>query len=314
MKIYNDPEQLEARNPVVTIGTFDGVHSGHKKVIARLKEIARKVDGETVIFTFYPHPRMVLFPEENNIRLLTTLDEKIALFEQAGIDHLIVFPFTREFSQLSYSDFVKQVLVDKIHTHHLVVGYDHKFGKNREGGYEFLQECAAEYGFSIEKLDVLLINETNVSSTKIRKALDEGNIVKANRYLGYRFTLHGTVIEGQKLGRQIQFPTANVQSSDPYKIIPGHGVYTVLVRVNGQTYKGMLNIGSRPTVNTNADHRSIEVHILDFNENIYGKPIELLFFGKIRDEKKFTSLQALREQLEKDRVTTLSYFGLYPPK
>ncbi len=314
MKIYNDPEQLEARNPVVTIGTFDGVHSGHKKVIARLKEIARKVDGETVIFTFYPHPRMVLFPEENNIRLLTTLDEKIALFEQAGIDHLIVFPFTREFSQLSYSDFVKQVLVDKIHTHHLVVGYDHKFGKNREGGYEFLQKCAAEYGFSIEKLDVLLINETNVSSTKIRKALDEGNIVKANRYLGYRFTLHGTVIEGQKLGRQIQFPTANVQSSDPYKIIPGHGVYTVLVRVNGQTYKGMLNIGSRPTVNTNADHRSIEVHILDFNENIYGKPIELLFFGKIRDEKKFTSLQALREQLEKDRVTTLSYFGLYPPK
>lgn len=309
MKVYYNIDQFSAKNPVVTIGTFDGVHNGHKKVIERLKEIASEMNGETVIFTFSPHPRLVLSPGEGNLRLLTTLNEKIKLFEKAGIDHLIVFPFTKEFSALVYSEFVKTILVEKLNTRCLVVGYDHKFGKNREGGFEFLQKCADKYNFRAEKLDALIHNDVHISSTKIRFALEEGDIARANEYLGYRFTLHGTVVEGQKLGRKLQFPTANIEASDPHKIIPGYGVYVVTARFNGTAYKGMLNIGTRPTVNNNADHRSIEVHLLNFDENIYGKEIELCFYGKIREEKKFNSVDELRGQLEKDKQQVISYFS-----
>ncbi len=309
MKVYYDIEKFRAKNPVVTTGTFDGVHNGHKKVIARLKKIANEVNGESVIFTFFPHPRLVLFPGERNLRLLTTLDEKTKLFEKAGIDHLIVFPFTKEFSNLSYSDFVKNILVDKLNTRCLVVGYDHKFGKNREGGYEFLQQCADKYKFRLEKLDALIMDDVNISSTKIRLALQEGNITQANKYLGYRFSLHGTVVEGHKLGRKIQFPTANIETSDPHKIIPGYGVYAVTAHINNLTYKGMMNIGTRPTVNNNADRRTIEVHLFDFSGNIYGKQIDLCFFRKIREEQKFDSIEALKNQLEQDKLQVLSLFS-----
>ncbi len=309
MKVYYNIETFKAINPVVTIGTFDGVHNGHKKVIGRLKELAAEIEGESVIFTFFPHPRLVLSPEEGNLRLLTTLDEKIQLFEEAGIDHLIAFPFTLEFSRLSYSDFVKTILVDKLNTRCLVVGYDHKFGKDREGGYEFLKECADQYNFRLEKLEALHVGDVNISSTKIRIALESGDIKRANEFLGYRFTLHGNVVEGHKLGREIQFPTANIESSDPHKIIPGHGVYAVMVRFNSSVYKGMLNIGTRPTVNNNADHRSIEVHIFDFNKTIYGKQIELCFYQKIREEQKFNSIDELKKQLEKDKQHVLKMFA-----
>ncbi|HDR51868.1 MAG TPA: bifunctional riboflavin kinase/FAD synthetase, partial [Mariniphaga anaerophila] len=282
VNIYTDIGNFKAHRPVITIGTFDGVHRGHQKVIARLKEIARSHGGESVIFTFYPHPRLVTAPGESNLRLLTTLEEKKVLFARFGIDHLIVFPFTKAFSQLTYAKFVEEVLVKQLHTNCLVVGYDHRFGKNREGGFEYLQNCADKFGFEIEKLDVLLIDEAYVSSTRIREALEEGDVATANKFLGYRFTLHGTVVEGQRVGRKLGFPTANIEASDPHKLIPGYGVYAVEVLISGKKYQGMLNIGSRPTFNKNADSRSIEVHIFDFSDDLYNKEITLVFAGKIR--------------------------------
>jgi riboflavin kinase / FMN adenylyltransferase len=306
VRIYTDLNNFRAKRPVVTIGTFDGVHLGHHLVLDRLKEIARNADGETVVFTFYPHPRIILSPEEHNLRLLTTLDEKIALFRQAGIHHLIVYPFTQAFAALSYAQFVRNILVEGLKTWYLVVGYDHKFGKNREGGYEYLQECAEKHRFNIEKLDVLLMDQVNISSTRIRNALETGDIGKANEYLGYPYTLHGKVVEGKKLGRTIGFPTANIESSDEYKLIPGYGVYAVEVGIAGKIYQGMLNIGTRPTFNQNADQRSIEVNIFNFGEELYGSEIILYFIEKIRDEKKFEGKETLVEQLKSDREAALS--------
>ncbi len=308
MKIHRDLKYFEAKNPVVTIGTFDGVHLGHRKIISRLHDLAASIDGESVIFTFDPHPRKVVAPSETNLRLLTSLDEKIVLFEQSGIDHLIVYPFTPEFARLTYEEFVEQVLVEQIHTHSLVVGYDHKFGKGRAGDFDLLKSCADRLGFSIEKLDVLLMNESNISSTKIREAIQKGDFQTANAYLGYHFSLSGTVVEGNKIGRTIDYPTANIDTSDPDKIIPGYGVYTVVVTVRNSEYIGMLNIGSRPTVNHNADHRTVEVNILDFDADIYGEQINVVFYHKLREEQRFASLDALKEQLAKDKINTLEYF------
>ncbi|MDO8952741.1 MAG: bifunctional riboflavin kinase/FAD synthetase [Draconibacterium sp.] len=305
MKLYTNLEQFKARKPVVTIGTFDGVHLGHQKVILRLQEFAKQHDGESVIFTFHTHPRLITSPNENNLRLLTTLNEKIKLFEKYGIDHLIIYTFDKSFSELSYSEFVEKLLVEKIGTHCLVVGYDHKFGKNREGGFDYLKKCAEKFKFEIERLDALLVEEDSVSSTKIRNALQNGEIEKANHYLGYQFTLHGTVVEGKQLGRKLGFPTANIEASDKNKIIPGYGVYAVKVEINGADCNGMLNIGTRPTFNNNADNRSIEVNIFDFEGDIYGKEITLKFVGKIRDEKKFESIEMLVSQLEKDKIEAL---------
>lgn len=308
MKIHRNLNNFYANNPVLTVGTFDGVHLGHQKIISRMLNLAKSSNGESVIFTFDPHPRKIVSPKEKSLRLLTTLDEKIALFEQSGIDHLIIFPFTAEFASLTYEDFVENILVGQIHTKLLVVGYDHKFGKNRQGGFEFLKQCADRHEFQIEKLDVLLVNEANVSSTRIREAIQQGDMETANLFLGYPFSLHGTVVEGQKLGRQIQFPTANIEASDPDKIIPGYGVYGVKARVRNKTYNGMLNIGSRPTINNNADHRSIEVHLFDFDIDIYGESIEVNFYKKLREEQKFSSLDALKDQLSKDKLETMSFF------
>jgi riboflavin kinase / FMN adenylyltransferase len=305
VKIHNDISSFYAQKPVITIGTFDGVHLGHQKVIARLKEIARKHHGESVIFTFFPHPRLVTSPHETNLRVLTTLEEKKTLFARSGIDHLIVFPFTREFSQLTYSDFVEEILVKKLNTHCLVVGYDHRFGKNREGGFEYLQNCAHKFGFEIEKLEVLLVDEAHVSSTRIREALETGEILLANKFLGYRYTLHGTVIDGRRVGRKLGFPTANIQASDSHKLIPGYGVYAVKVLLSGKEFGGMMNIGTRPTFNKNADNRSIEVHIFDFSGDIYNREITLVFVDKIRDENKFSGVDALSDQLKKDKIAAL---------
>jgi len=305
VKLHTNLDHFFARKPVVTIGTFDGVHLGHQKVILRLQEFAKQHNGETVIFTFHTHPRLVTSPNETNLRLLTTLKEKIDLFEKYGIDHLIIYTFDKKFSELSYSDFVEQILVEKIGTHCLVVGYDHKFGKNREGGFDYLKNCAEKFKFKIERLEALFVDEESVSSTKIRNALQNGEIEKANNYLGYLFTLHGTVVEGKKLGRKLGFPTANIEASDKYKIIPGYGVYAVKAELNGIEYNGMLNIGTRPTFNNNADNRSIEVNIFDFEGDIYKKEITLKFAGKIRDEQKFESVDMLINQLVKDKIRAL---------
>ena len=278
---------------------------GHRIVINRLKEYAKIYGGETVVFTFSPHPRIITSPGETNLRLLTTLEEKKQLLAELGIDHLVVFPFTKEFSELTYSEFVEQILVDKIKTHCLVVGYDHKFGKNREGGFEYLRQCGEKFNLKIEKLEPLMLNDTYINSTQIRLALQEGNIKTANRYLGYNFTLHGKVVEGRHVGRKMGYPTANIEVSDVNKLIPKHGVYAVNIKIDGETFYGMLSIGSCPTFNQNADNRSIEVNIFDFDDDIYNKEITLAFIGKIRDEQKFNDADALIEQLKKDKHTAL---------
>lgn len=305
MKIYHSLENFAARQPVVTIGTFDGLHKGHQLILDKVKELASEINGETVVFTFYPHPRVITSPNESNLRLLTTKEEKTKLFEKYGIDHLIIYPFSKEFAAMEYSEFVSKILVEQIGTKCLVVGYDHKFGKDRQGSFDYLERCAEKYNFKVVKMDALAVDHDNISSTKIRAALQEGDIRKANHYFGHEFTLHGTVVGGKQLGRQLGFPTANIEASDKYKIIPGYGVYAVVVEIGGRQHKGMLNIGTRPTFNKNADNRSIEVNIFDFSEDIYGQKITLNFIDKIRDEQKFSGVDALVQQLQKDKQAAI---------
>jgi len=309
MKIYTDLKDFSALNPVVTIGTFDGVHLGHRKVIRRLQELAHKVKGETVIFTFYPHPRLVLSEENNGLRLINTLEEKKVLLEAAGIDHLVIYPFTKEFSKLSYVEFVEQILVKQLGMKYLVVGYDHRFGHNREGKYEDLKVFADQLNFKIERQDVLNMDAINVSSTKVRKAISEGDIKTANKYLGYRFFIKGDVIDGKKLGNKIGFPTANIDPQESYKLVPKDGVYAVKVDVDDKRYLGMLNIGVRPTVNNQLDNRSIEVHILDFDQDIYYRNITIHFYQRIRNEQFFNSIDELKAQLLKDKDAVLELLG-----
>jgi len=309
MKIYTDLKDFSALNPVVTIGTFDGVHLGHRKVIRRLQELAHKVKGETVIFTFYPHPRLVLSEENNGLRLINTLEEKKVLLEAAGIDHLVIYPFTKEFSKLSYVEFVEQILVKQLGMKYLVVGYDHRFGHNREGKYEDLKVFADQLNFKIERQDVLNMDKINVSSTKVRKAISEGDIKTANKYLGYRFFIKGDVIDGKKLGHKIGFPTANIDPQESYKLVPKDGVYAVKVDVDDKRYLGMLNIGVRPTVNNQLDNRSIEVHILDFDQDIYYRNITIHFYQRIRNEQFFNSIDELKAQLSKDKDAVLELLG-----
>ena len=309
MQIHYGLDNFEAKRPVVTIGTFDGVHLGHREVIAELKRIAHNTGGESVVFTFFPHPRMVVTPNEDTIRLLTTQEEKCLLLEELMLDHLVIYPFTREFASLAYTEFVKNILVDQMHICKLVTGYDHKFGHDRQGDFHALKILGDFHGFEVEQLDPLLVENVAVSSTKIRQALETGDVQKACHYLGYPYLLKGKVVEGRRLGREIGFPTANILPDDQHKLIPTDGVYAVLVNVGGVQYKGMLNVGSRPTVNTNVDHRSIEVHILDFSADIYQCDISVSFVERIRNEVKFGSIDQLKEQLILDKTRTLSIFA-----
>tara|TARA_B100000795_G_scaffold227502_1_gene183883 strand:+ start:214 stop:1131 length:918 start_codon:yes stop_codon:yes gene_type:complete len=299
VKIYHSLEEFEKiENAVVTTGTFDGVHIGHYKILDRLKEIATSIKGETVLLTFFPHPRMVLF-SDNDLKLITTKNEKIALLEEAGIDHLIIHPFSREFSRLSSVEFVRDILVNKIGTSRLVIGYNHHFGRNREGSFEHLKEYGPVYGFQVEEICAQDIDAISVSSTKIRKALESGDISTAKDYLTHNFHLSGIVVKGNNLGHKLGFPTANLKIVDSHKLIPANGVYLVTVSVRNQDYKGMLNIGLRPTID--GEEKTIEVHILDFDTNIYGEEITLTFESWIREERKFESLDALKAQLELDK-------------
>lgn len=291
---------------MVTIGTFDGVHLGHREVISALKQISFLSGGDSVVFTFEPHPRIVVSPGEDSLRLLSTKDEKIKLMEEIGIDHLVIYPFTIEFSKLPYNEFVTKILVGKMKISGLVVGYDHRFGQGRQGDFSSLELLSREMNFKVEQLSELLVDSKVVSSTKIRLALEAGDISKANHFLGYRYSLSGKVIEGKQLGRKLGFPTANIETSDSHKLVPGDGVYAVFVQTRGELFKGMLNVGFRPTVNYNADHKSIEVHIFDFESDIYNSDITLYFVMKIRDEQKFGGIVELQEQLVKDRIMALS--------
>lgn len=300
MKIFQDLTAINSiLNPVLTIGTFDGVHVGHQKILQQVKKEAEKIGGESVLFTFFPHPRMVLYPESHGLKLLQTQEEKMAKLARVGVENCIVYPFTFDFSRLSAIEFVRDILVNKLQIKKLVIGYDHQFGKNREGNIEFLKEICEVYGFEVIEIPAQDIDAVNVSSTKIRKAILNGDLAKANEYLGERFELTGTVVHGQAIGKTIGFPTANIRVNSDLKLIPGNGVYAVTVSLKDSDYIGMLNIGNRPTVNDSAD-RTIEVHILDFSGEIYAEEITVKFIDKLRDEKQFKDLQELQNQLKED--------------
>lgn len=304
MKVYNNLSDFQRiSNAVVTSGTFDGVHLGHQKILNRLQETTKLHQGESVVLTFWPHPRMVVSKDSQNLKLLSTLDEKIALLTENGVHHLVVIPFTRAFSELSSADFIQQILIDKIGTSKLVIGYDHHFGRNREGSFEFLQQNAAVYGFAIEEIPRQEIDHLTVSSTQIRKALLEGNITIASELLGRNYTFSGLVVKGRQLGRTIGYPTANVQVSESYKLIPADGVYAVRVHLHGQSYGGVMSIGFRPTVN--GEGRTQEIYIFDFNKDIYGEKMTVELVDFIRPELKFDSLQALVKAIEEDCVEAL---------
>jgi riboflavin kinase/FMN adenylyltransferase len=305
MKIYYSIEDFQRLNyAVVTSGTFDGVHLGHQTILHRLKEIAERHQGETVVITFWPHPRLILKPEEEALKLLNTFEEKAALLKEQGIQHLLRIPFTKEFSQITSQEFITKILVDKIGTRKLVIGYDHRFGKNREGSFEQLKISGPTYGFDVEEIPRQDVDHVGVSSSKIRKALEEGDIDTANHFLGRPYSISGEVIKGEKLGRVLGFPTANIDIDSHHKLVPAEGIYAVHVHYGMQVFQGMLYIGNRPTLN--GVHRSIEVNIFGFNRDIYGERLKINLIKLLRGDSKFHDLEALKEQLHKDKLLALA--------
>lgn len=306
MKVYHGIENFtKIAYPVVTTGTFDGVHLGHMTIINRLKEVAKKQGGETVLLTFFPHPRMVL-QEDNDLKLINTLEEKIDLLEKAGIDHLIIHPFTKDFSRLTSLEFVRDLIVNKIGTKRLVIGYDHHFGRNREGSFDHLMEFGPLYGFEVEEIPAQDIDDVNVSSTKIRKALNEGDLKTANEYLTHPFSISGEVVSGAQNGRKLGYPTANIAVEEHYKLIPAHGIYAVKIKHGDNVYRGMLNIGVRPTIADADGKPTIEVNIFDFDGNLYGESISVQLIERIRAEEKFPTLEALMDQMHEDKLNSLN--------
>jgi len=304
MKIYHHIDEFApVKNAVVTIGTFDGVHLGHRKIISRIKELAAASGGETVVLTFFPHPRMILHPEDESIKLINTINEKAALLEQLGVDHLIITPFSRDFSNQSAEEYIHDILVGKIGTKTIVIGYDHRFGKDRQGGLAELQKFAQVYDYEVVEIPEQDINDVAVSSTRIRQALLNDQIDSANQFLGYPFFITAKVIRGDQIGRQIGFPTANLAVEEKYKLIPSDGIFAAKVYINNKAYTGMAYIGSRPTISGMT--RNIEVNIFDFDADIYNQLIKMEFHHFIRDDIKFGSLDELTKQLAVDKESTL---------
>lgn len=306
MKVFNSFENLESIiNPVLTIGTFDGVHIGHQKIIKKLNKEAEKNDGQSVLLTFYPHPRIVLNPENHGLSLIQTQEEKLAKLEHFGLDNVIVIPFTPAFSNLSAEEFVLEFLVEKLKVNTIIIGYDHQFGKNREGGVNFLNSISSKYNFNVIEIPAQEINDVNISSTRIRKAIENGEVEIANKYLGEPLLLHGKVVKGKQLGRTIGYPTANIELLSSLKITPKKGVYLVKIKINNIEYDGMMNIGTRPTV-SKSNNISIEVNIFNFNNDIYYEEVEVSILKKIRDEKKFDSIEKLKNQLKEDEQNCIN--------
>jgi len=308
MQVHFDINRLPIfRNAVITVGAFDGVHTGHRKIIEQLKACAATVGGESVIITFHPHPRTVV-KSDSGLQMLTSFSEKLYHLELSGVDHLVVIPFTETFASQSAENYVRDFLVAKFHPHSIVIGYDHRFGKGREGDYKLLEKLGKIYGYEVREIPEQVLNEITVSSTKIRKALIDGDIDTANACLGYEFGLTGKVIMGNQLGRTLGYPTANLEPIDPEKLVPGNGVYAVKVTIvegtnSTVTLNGMMNIGKRPTID--GTNRVIEVNIFDFSGDLYGKNLVVTFRKRLRDEVKFSGLDALKEQLLRDRVAAL---------
>ncbi|MBF6641652.1 bifunctional riboflavin kinase/FAD synthetase [Flavobacterium sp. J49] len=291
---------------IVTIGTFDGVHLGHQKILEQIIASAKSNDCESLVLTFFPHPRMVL-QEGTEMKQLNTLNEKIALLDNLGVDHLVVHPFDKEFSRLTAEDFVRQVLVDTFKLKKIIIGYDHRFGRNRTADINDLIEFGHTYGFEVEQISAQEINAVSVSSTKIRTALCEGQIELANDYLGYNYSLTGTVTKGRQLGRTIGYPTANIHIEEDYKLIPKNGVYVAKCVLNQQPFYGMMNIGNRPTVDGTS--QTIEINLFDFNQDLYDQTITVSLLKRMRDEQKFESLDALKNQLALDKLSAQEYLS-----
>lgn len=310
MRVFHGFEELEKiSNPVLTIGTFDGVHLGHQKIIEQLNEKAKEIGGESVLFTFSPHPRMVLFPENNKLKLIQTQEEKIDKLRRMGLQNIVIQPFTKEFSRLSATVFVRDHLVNKLKIKHLIIGYDHQFGKNREGNIDFLKEISGIYDFEVTEISAQDIDEVNISSTKIRNAILEGKMELAEQYLGEPFEVSGTIVHGEALGRSLDFPTANIDVGSSIKIIPQIGVYAVnVILENGRIAEGMMNIGQRPTI-TNHNNISIEVHLFDFRGDLYGQFVTTQLLSRFRDEKQFNDIYELKEQIKQDEREIRSYFA-----
>ncbi|GAO29247.1 bifunctional riboflavin kinase/FAD synthetase [Geofilum rubicundum] len=301
MQVHSSIESYKGPRPIVTMGTFDGMHPGHCALLQRVKQLAELENTQSVVLTFWPHPRIVLGQDVAKLRLLTTLEEKTKMMSETGIDHLIIVPFNKELANLTAEDFVEKILVQQLNTHHLIIGYNHRFGK---GGTDFtnLMHLSGRLCFELSQFRHIDVNGLYPSSTKIRNFLLEGKIPEANLLLGYTYTITGQVTGGMKMGRKLSYPTANLQLSEKAKLVPPDGVYACRVKVMGKVYGGMVNIGIRPTVNQQMDNRSIEVHILDFNQEIYSEEISIAFITKTREEIKFPDIEALKEQLKKDET------------
>lgn len=305
MKIYQSTINFSTnRKTIITIGTFDGVHLGHQSILKKVVEAKENNTYEASLLTFFPHPRMVL-QQDTSIKLLNTIDEKAELLDEFGIDNLIIHPFDAAFSNLSAEEFVKEILIDRLNIHKIIIGHDHRFGKNRTADINDLILFGKKYGFEVEQIGAKEIDEIAISSTKIRKALVEGNIKLANQYLGYSYYISGKVVQGKKIGRTIGFPTANIQINENYKLLPKNGVFVVSSEIDNILYFGMMNIGKNPTIGEN--DQSIEVHFFNLNENIYNKSIHISILEHIREEQKFNSLSELQAQLDKDKLFSLNY-------
>jgi len=304
MAVYFNTEHLPAfTNPVITIGTFDGVHHGHRQILEEVVDYARSIGGESIVITFEPHPRKLLFPDRP-IKLLTPLKQKLELITGSGIEHIVVVPFSREFSELSARQYVGEFLVGKFRPKCIIIGYDHHFGHDRTGNIGLLRQLQADFGYEVREIPAQLIDEAAVSSTKIRNAIAEGKVEEAAHMLGRSYGIAGKVVEGAKLGRTIGYPTANIEPLDAEQILPGKGIYAARVNFRGNIYDAMLSIGYNPTV-TDKKELKIEVHIFSFSESIYGEELEIFFIRYLRTEEKFDSLDALKEQLHKDKEAAL---------
>lgn len=306
MQVHTDIASFKnVRRPVLTTGTFDGVHRGHRTILERLTTVAKKEEGESVLFTFHPHPRMVLFPSDNDLKLLSTHQEKIALLEAAGLDHLLVIPFSRQFSRMHALEYVRDVLVGDIGVHAVVIGYDHRFGRNREGDLRLLHQLGEAYDFLVEEIPAQEVDHVKVSSTKVRQALLDGDINTANEQLGYRYTVSGVVVKGDQIGRTLGYPTANIGGMDQFKLIPADGVYAVTVELRsrstaGGQHTGMLYIGERPTLPGAGHHRAVEVNIFDLDRDLYGETITVRFVERTRGDMRFADIDALKQQIQQD--------------
>ena len=308
MKTFSNIKEYDNKKSVVTIGTFDGVHIGHKKILERIIFNAKELNCESVVLTFFPHPRMVL-QDNSVVQLLNTVDEKTILLEKTGIDNLIIHPFNQEFSRLTAEEFVKEILLNQLNIRKIIIGYDHRFGRNRTANINDLIVFGKEYGFEVEQISAQEINDNAVSSTKIRNAILEGNITLANNYLGYNYFFSGIVVKGKQLGRTIGFPTANIKINEDYKLIPKNGVYIVKSNYDKKTIFGLMNIGTRPTVE--GTNQTIEVFFLNFDKTIYDETLTIEIIEYIRNEQKFDSLNDLKNQINEDKIFAVNYINTH---